>query len=199
MPKVVRILGAPHRVTPERLAAETARWRPRFAHLPRPWLAVAVGGATRRREFPPRLAVRLGQQVSALAGGAGGSVLLTTSRRTGRAAERLLLSAIEPPSHVHRWGQGGDNPFMAMIGLADAMVVTGDSTSMCTEATLCRGPVFLWSPPGWVVEKHVRLHHQLFDGGYARPFDGESRLDGRGHPALNPAAEIAAAIRARLR
>ncbi len=197
--RAVRILGAPHRVTPRRLAAAAAHWRPHLAHLPRPWLAVIVGGATRRRDFPQDLARQLGRDVSAMASAAGGSVLLTTSRRTGRAAERILLSAIEPPRYIHRWGQGGDNPFMAMIALADAVVVTGESTSMCTEATLCRGPVHIWSPSGWAAPKRVRLHRDLFVGGYARPFEDWTGFAADGHAPLNPAAAIAAAIRERLR
>jgi mitochondrial fission protein ELM1 len=196
--RTLRVLGAPHRVTPARLAEARSHWRSHWAHLPRPWLAVLVGGCTRRREFPPDLARQLGHQVSVLAGRAGGSALLTTSRRTGRGAERRLLSAVDEPRFVHRWEAGGDNPFLGMIGLADAVVVTGESTSMCTEATLCPGPVYIWSPPGWAADKHVRLHQELFEAGYARPLDGVAELGGWSHPPLNPAADVAAAIRERL-
>ena len=197
--RAVRILGAPHRLTPERLAEAAAHWRPRWAHLPRPWIAAIVGGSTRRREFPPMLARDLGRQVSALAAAEGGSVLLTTSRRTGRNAERILLSAVAEPRFVHRWGTGGENPFMGMIGAADGVVVTGDSTSMCTEATLCSGPVYIWSPSGWVSAKHARLHADLYAAAASRPFDGIRHLESWPHPNLNPAVEVAAAIRERLR
>jgi uncharacterized protein len=197
--RVVRILGAPHRLTPDRLAEAAAHWRPRWAHLPRPWIAVVVGGSTRRRDFPPLLARGLGRQVSALAAAEGGSVLLTTSRRTGRIAERVLLSAVAEPRFVHRWGTGGENPFAGMIGAADAVVVTGESTSMCTEATLCPGAVYIWSPPGWVTAKHARLQTDLFAEGAARPFDGVTRLEHWDHPRLNPAHDVAAMIRDRLK
>ncbi|MDA8231344.1 MAG: mitochondrial fission ELM1 family protein [Magnetospirillum sp.] len=197
--KVVRILGAPHRVTPERLAEAALRWRPHWAHLPRPWVAAIVGASTRHRVSPLRQMRQLGEQVSALAAREGGSVLLTTSRRTGAAAERALLSAIGEPRYVHRWGGAGENPFFAMIALADAVVVTGDSTSMCTEATSCPGGVYIWSPPGWVMPKHARMHEDFYAGGYARPLDGVRRLESWAHHGLNPAATIADAIRTRLR
>ena len=196
--QVVFMFGAPHRATPERLAAEAARWLPRLAHLPRPWLTVAVGGCTRRRDFPVEMAAALGRQVSELARRAGGSVLLTTSRRTGRAAEKVLLAAVDGPSFIHRWGEGGDNPFFALLALADAMVVTGDSVSMCTEATMCPGPLYIWSPRGWATDKHRQLHKELYAGGYARPLAGVEDLGDWSHPGLNAASSVAAAIRARL-
>lgn len=196
--RALRILGAPHRLTPARLAEAAAHWHPRFAALPRPWLTVMVGGSTRRRDFPLGLATHLGETVSALARAAGGSVLLSTSRRTGRAAEHALLAAVEAPRFVHRWGTGGDNPFMGMVALADAVVVSGDSMSMCTEATMCPGPFYIWSPPGWVTDKHTRMHQALYKAGYARPLADGVPLAGWTHPPLNPAAAIAAAIRVTL-
>jgi len=196
--QVVYMFGAPHRATPERLAAAAAEWAPRLAHLPRPWLTVAVGGCTRRRDFPPEMARSLARQASDLAARAGGSVLLTTSRRTGKAAEKVLVSAIAAPHFVHRWGEGGANPFFALIGLADAAVVTGDSMSMCTEATMCPGPLYIWSPRGWATEKHRQLHKELFAGGYARPLAGIEEIGAWGHPGLNAAPAVAAAIRERL-
>ena len=47
-PNVVVTRTALHRVTPERLAAAADAWRERFAHLPRPLVAVLVGGSNGR-------------------------------------------------------------------------------------------------------------------------------------------------------
>ena len=62
-PNVVVTRTALHRVTPERLAAAAETWAPRFAHLPRPLVAVLVGGTNGRfrldepvgRSWPPSL------------------------------------------------------------------------------------------------------------------------------------------------
>ncbi|MCH8836078.1 MAG: mitochondrial fission ELM1 family protein, partial [Proteobacteria bacterium] len=89
-PNVMRITGAPHRITPARLAAAAAEWRGRFADLPRPWIALIVGGSTRRRTFTDAMARDLGRAASAMAADAGGALLVTTSRRTGAAAQALL-------------------------------------------------------------------------------------------------------------
>ena len=190
------ITGAPHRVWPDRLAAEAEAWRPRFAHLPKPWVALMVGGATRQRPFPVELAAELGQRVAGLA--AGGSVLLTTSRRTGKPQEQALLAAIPEPRLAHVWGGGGDNPYFGFLALADAIVVTRDSVSMCCEACAAPAPVYVYAPPGFAVAKHARLHEELFGLGLARPLEDGTRFEPWSHPPLNAALDVAAAIRARL-
>ncbi len=196
--KVMEILGAPHRVTPERLAAEADRWRPAFTHLPRPWVAVIVGGATKNRPFPVEMAQELGESVARLAGGMGGSLLLTTSRRTGAAQEAALAAGLPEPRWLHLFSQGGDNPYFGFLALADAIIVTGDSVSMCCEACASAAPVFIWAPEGWAAPKHARLHAQLYRAGLARPLAGAVSLECWERPRLNAAREVARAIRERL-
>lgn len=195
---VRRITGAPHRVTPAKLAEAAELWRPRFAALPRPWLGLIVGGATRRRPFTPAMAAALGAQAAALAARAGGSVLVTTSRRTGVEAEAALLAAIPQPRFVHAWGNPGDNPYFGFLALADALVVTGDSVSMACEACAAPAPVYLYAPEGWAAAKHARLHDELYRLGLARPLAGATDLSQWSHPPLNAAEAIADEIRALL-
>ncbi|BAE50887.1 mitochondrial fission ELM1 family protein [Paramagnetospirillum magneticum] len=195
---VLEVLGAPHRVTPERLAAEAEKWNPAFSALPRPWVAVIVGGATKNRPFPVEMAETLGRNVARLAGGMGGSVLLTTSRRTGAAQEAALARGLPEPRWLHLFSQGGDNPYFGFLALADAVVVTGDSVSMCCEACASAAPVFIWAPEGWAAPKHARLHAQLYQAGLARPLEGAASLEGWERPRLNAAEEVARAIRERL-
>ncbi|CAA7611347.1 mitochondrial fission ELM1 family protein [Magnetospirillum sp. UT-4] len=189
---VMAVTGAPHRVTAARLAAEAEVWRPRFAHLPRPWLALVVGGATRKRPFPPEMAAELGRRAAALA--EGGSLLVTTSRRTGADSEEALLAVLPEPRFVHRWGAGGDNPYFGFLALADAVVVTGDSVSMACEACAAPAPLYLFAPPGWAADKHARLHAELYALGLARPLEEGTRLQAWTHPPLNAAGAIAAEI-----
>ena len=194
-PNGVPITGAPHPVTKARLAVAADEWRGRFEPLARPWIALIVGGATRRRLFTDEAARRLGQLASAMALGAGGSLLVSTSRRTG-AAEEPLLAAIDAPRRVHRWGEAGDNPYIGFLALADAVVVTGDSVSMCCEACAVPVPVYIYAPAGATQAKHARLHAELFEKGYARPMT--ERLEAWSHPPLNAAQDVAHEIAARL-
>jgi hypothetical protein len=193
---ILPILGAPHRVTPRRLAAEADLWRDRLAGFAGPRIAVIVGGSTKNRTFTGQMARNLVQQAAALAAELGGSLLVTTSRRTGDEAMAALEEFLPPNSFLFRWEAGGPNPYPALLALADAIVVTGDSVSMCSEACAAPVPVYVFAPDGLVAPKHARLHQALYRAGYARPFDG--RHEAWSHPPLNAAEQIAAAIRARV-
>ena len=134
-----------HRVTKERLAREAARWQERLRHLPRPFTAVVVGGSSGPYSFDHRAAERLARDASALAAKSGGSLLMTTSARTPLATLETLEQNITVPAHLFRWTKGAnDNPYFAFLGLADTIVVTGDSMSMLAEACATRKPVYIF-------------------------------------------------------
>ena len=194
---IIPITGAPHRLTAQRLAQETTTWQGRFDGLARPWVALIVGGSTRRRRFTLDMARELGAQASKLALLAGGALLVSTSRRTGEATE-TLIDAITAPNRIFRWDTGSeeDNPYHGYLALADAVVVSGDSVSMCTEACAGTGPVYIYAPSALTVPKHTRLHAELYQLGYARPLTGA--YEAWSHPPLNPAIEVAAEIKKRL-
>ncbi len=196
LPNALRITGAPHRFSPARLKAEAAVWAPQLAHLPRPYFALLVGGATRHMPFPAELARDVAFRVAAMAKAAGGSVLLSTSRRTGPEAEAALLATLDVPHHTFTWSRdhttGNENPYGGYVALADTLVVTGDSVSMCSEACANSGAVYIFAPPGMVSEKHVRLHTELYKLGVARPFTEISAVPQ--HPTLNAATTVAARI-----
>ncbi len=195
-PNVIHITGAPHKVTPERLAQAAEKWHRHFGHLPRPWFALIVGGSTTRGKFTAEAAGELGRMASRMAAAGGGSLLVSTSRRTGAAAGPLL-AGIDVPKHLFKWGDGGENPYFGYLALADAVVVTGDSVSMCSEACAAPAPVYIFAPAEFTQRKHGRLHQELYERGYARPFGGA--FEEWSHPLLlNAAHEVAAEIEKRL-
>jgi len=193
-PNILQITGAPHRVTAEKLEQAAAEWAGKFDHLPRPWIALVVGGSTRRRTFTPEMARELGRTASDMAVDAGGSLLVTTSRRTGD-AEPALLEQLKAPHHLYRWGDTGDNPYFGYLALADTVIVTGDSVSMACESSARTGPVYIYAPEGLPTRRHAKLLNELFEKGYARPLGG--RFEDWTHEPLNAAADIAAEIRRR--
>ncbi len=144
---VLRIIGAPHRVTQLKLRHARDAWEERLAHLPRPRVALLVGGPIRGTEMPPARAHALARQVARLVGKAGGSVIATTSRRTGAEATEALSAGLARVMHVlYRWGEPGENPYLGFLATADAIVVTADSISMMSEACATGAPVFFALP-----------------------------------------------------
>jgi uncharacterized protein len=134
-PNVLNIMLPP--LAPPALdPAERERWRNTFSALPRPWIGVLVGGARAPYRFDASAARQLAQQADTVAARLGGSLLVTTSPRTGAAQTRALLEAISQPAHRNPWSQGADNAHLAILALADRFIVTGDSVSMLAEACL---------------------------------------------------------------
>jgi mitochondrial fission protein ELM1 len=134
-----------HRVTPERLAAAAAAWAPRFAHLPRPLIAVVLGGNAGPYNFDRENGALLGWHASRMAEELGGSLLVTTSARTPRKATQALEAALRVPAYVYDWSRGtAENPYFAYLALAERIIVTGDSMSMLTEACVTRKPVYIF-------------------------------------------------------
>ncbi len=198
------ITGAPHRVNARSLAAAAQAWRPVLGHYARPLIGLVIGGATRRKGFPPALARDLGARAARFAAAANGTLLIATSPRTGtRAADQLLAGvagAGVTPGLVYRWGEeGAENPYQGFLALADLLIVTGDSVSMCSEACAGPGAVHIFAPPGFATAKHRRLHTELYALGLARPLAGEPEpADFGSRSALDAAGAIAAEIRRRL-
>lgn len=144
-PKVLHNQTPLHRVTKQRLAEAGNLWSARLGHLPRPYIAVVVGGNSGPYTFDRKAAERLGRQASAMAGAAGGSLLVTTSARTPPAAIDALSAAITCPMYFYRWTpQAAENPYFGFLALADSIIVTGDSMSMLTEACATRKPVYIF-------------------------------------------------------
>jgi uncharacterized protein len=129
---------------------ELTRWRDAFAGLPRPWIAVLVGGARAPSRFDAEAAQGLGRQADASAARLGGSLLVTTSPRTGAAPSRTLSEAIARPAHRNLWSanaDAADNAHHAILALADRFIVTGESVSMLAEACGTGKPVAICELP----------------------------------------------------
>lgn len=137
-PHVLENAGTIHRLTAERLAEERSRWAERYAALPRPRLGVLVGGDSGPFHLGARNAERLASRARALAG--EGSVIGTTSSRTPRIATRILADAL-PDADLWRFDAGEHNPYFGILAWADALLVTGDSIAMVSEAVATGKPV----------------------------------------------------------
>ncbi len=133
------------RATADRLAEAAALWAPRLAALPRPYIAVLVGGNSGPYTFDRAAAERLGRAANALAVESGGSLLVTSSARTPPESFEALAATLRQPAYLYRWTpDGGGNPYYGLLALADALIVTSDSIAMLTEACATRKPVYIF-------------------------------------------------------
>jgi len=191
---VLEIPGAPHRVTETRLLIEADTWRPHFKGLPKPYIALIIGGSTKATVFTASMARELAGRAIEATKAIDGSLLVTTSRRTGQENEAIIaemLSASGVPYHLHDWNAKAENPYFGYLALADILIVTGDSVSMCCEAAAAPGGVYIYAPDGIANPRHQLLHQALYDGDYARPLLPNTEIVPFKHPSLQPARMVA--------
>ncbi len=169
-PNVIVTRTALHRATPARLAEAAEIWRPVFAHLPRPLVAVLVGGTNGRFRLDGPVAESLAGTLAGMMEADRVGLMLTPSRRTDPAATAVFRDRLEPRG-AFVWDGTGDNPYFGMLALADMIVVTIDSVSMVSEAAATSAPVMLASLPGRSRRIGV-FTDQMIAEGRVKPFLG---------------------------
>jgi mitochondrial fission protein ELM1 len=194
-PNVLTTLGALHRITPEALAEAAARFGPRLAHLPRPRLAVLIGGNSRTHRLTVTTAERLAGELVDLAARHGAGLMISASRRTDAETEAIFRRRLAALPSVEFWKGSGENPYLGYLATADFILVTNDSVSMPSEAAMTGKPIYVLPLDGGSA-KFDRFHAQLSQAGIARPFSGA--LESWTYPPLNEAARIALEVRQRL-
>ena len=193
-PNVVVTRTALHRVTPARLAAALEAWHDAFAHLPRPLVAVLIGGSNGRLRLNRAVATGLASDLVQMMRRDGIGLVLTGSRRTDPAAAQILRDILSPLG-AWIWDGVGHNPYFGMLALADAILVTSDSVSMISEAVATKAPVMVAALPGRSRRNSLFLEPLLAEGRIRR-FVG--RLETWPVAPLNDTPEAAAELRRRL-
>lgn len=167
---ILSITGSPHRVTVARLASEYEAFRDQLDDLPRPRVAVLLGGKSKAFDLPVERAAQMAHQIQIPLEQDGGSLLMTFSRRTPEPARALLTARLRHlPGMV--WDGEGPNPYFAFLAAADYILVTEDSTNMATEAASTGKPVFILKMEGSSLKFRL-FHEELERQGAARPYGG---------------------------
>lgn len=127
-------------IDPGRVAADGERWRDTFAPLPRPLTVLLCGGSIGSHGFDPATARNVLATLDRMK--EGGSLLITTSRRTPPETVAAMESALPAGARLYRWDKaGGDNPYVGLLAHGDRFVVTGDSISMLVEVARLGKPL----------------------------------------------------------
>jgi uncharacterized protein len=182
--------AALHRVTRKTLAEAAERFTERFSHLPRPMIAVLVGGSVKYRNFSVQGIHLLAGQLIAALRESNGSLAVTVSRRTGEENAKALRERLRGVPHFF-WDGTGENPYHGLLALADAIVVTSDSVTMVSEACATGKPVHIFD----MGARHRKLHQfhaKLMADGVTRPFAG--KLEQWSYDPLNETETVAALI-----
>ena len=186
---VVVTLTSPHPLRPHVLEAARRNPDPRLAALPHPRVAMVLGGPSAHHRFEDNDVAALVRIAKGLAA-SGSGVMVTPSRRTPASLTAALAQALSGEA-AFVWDGVGDNPYAAMIALADAVVVTGDSVNMVGEALAAGVPVHVYEPSGGH-PKIAGFIEKLVQVGHVRRWAG--KLESWPNPPLDATALISSEI-----
>lgn len=146
---------APMPVTRAMLISAAAGWKklhetidpPMTASEPVYW-TLLIGGDGAGASYSEADWHNLALQINTIAAQQGIRWLITTSRRTGAAAEQILQANINPSfiADAVWWSMAGRPVMQEFLGLAEVVVCTVDSLSMLTEAVVAQKQVIAIQP-----------------------------------------------------
>ncbi|MFC1773033.1 mitochondrial fission ELM1 family protein [Pseudomonadota bacterium] len=147
-PNVMQLTLPLLRVDQHAVSSAAEKHMDEFAGLAKPIIAVLVGGPTRPFRFDERVAVQLMDCCKQIQRELGGSLYISTSRRTPAEVCTALKQNLPDQAMLHTWeGDDQNNPYLALLGVADYFVVTGDSVSMLIEVADCGKPLAIFPLP----------------------------------------------------
>ncbi len=195
---VIKTKFALHNITPALLAEATTKFAKRFSVYPKPYIAVLVGGSTNKYTLKSESMKDIIIALQQLANNITGTLLVTTSRRTGSDNLQLMLDAFprSRDGRIYVYDGVGDNPYLGMLALAEHIVVTNDSVNMMSEAVATGKPVYILKLSGHKDTKPSRFAEQLIADGIARPFS--QALDKWNYSAVDEMSKVAEDIKQRL-
>lgn len=191
---VLTTRGSLHRVTRAKLDAAAADFASKLADLPRPLVTVLIGGPNSAYRMTPEVVERLCAGLRDLAMTSGAGFAVTVSRRTGAENVDALRRGLAAVPH-QLWEGEGENPYFGYLGLADAIIVTGDSVNMVTEACAAGKPVYVYDLPGGSA-KFDRFHAAMLACDAVRKFVPQQvrQLESWTLPDIDDTGMVAAAV-----
>jgi hypothetical protein len=195
---VVTTVGVVHRMTKNLLDQAFHRHRDVFARLARPLVGFLVGGNTRYCfGFHQDHARCLGRRVASIVTSLQGSLVVTNSRRTPKDALAALLDEVASLDYrFFDWQQTGPDVYPALLAHGDLFIATGDSVSMCSEASYTGKPLLVDMNDCATEIYHRHIIGKLIAYGAAKPLS--NTFQPWTYTPPDPTGAVVAAIRQRL-
>jgi mitochondrial fission protein ELM1 len=170
LPQVMHLSLPLMRTDTQAVSAAAENWKSRLDALPKPVIAVLIGSATRPFRFDAAVTDDLVTQCNKLQDRYGGSLYFSTSRRTSPQIIAALKARLPEGAQLYQWHQNStDNPYLALLELADYFVITGDSVSMMIEVADRQKPLAIFQLPVFLQGRIWQSVTQRF---YAEPTRG---------------------------
>jgi mitochondrial fission protein ELM1 len=152
LPERSNVINLPLPLTRRRIANDdhpaAGAGRSNIVPVPKPWFTILLGGEVKQFETSKQALIDVARRAQAAADLHGGSVVVTTSRRTPPSLLAALEGVLDRP-HIHRWSSATDeaNPYEVLLRQSAALFVTADSASMILDGCGSGTPTFVIEYP----------------------------------------------------
>jgi mitochondrial fission protein ELM1 len=145
--------------------------RSNIVPVPKPWFTILLGGETKQFAASEDVLADVARRAQMAADRHGGSVVISTSRRTPPSTLAAVEAVLDQP-YVYRWSGAStdENPYEILLHQSAALFVTADSASMILDGAGSGTPTYVIEFPEQL-DLRRRLRRSLF--GYIRgAFEG---------------------------
>ncbi len=178
---IIETNGTLNRVNREKICEENSKWNEFFKNYKHPLYSLIIGGDTKDYKFDPGYFGKMVKKLSEIVIKAGGSLLITTSRRTSDLCIKEMKLNLRCNYYLYDWKLENDesnmnknklgNPYYALMGISDFLIVTGDSMSMVSECCSTGKPVYIYMPEDSMAKKHKLFCNNLLKNGIVKVFN----------------------------
>ncbi|MCL2567349.1 MAG: mitochondrial fission ELM1 family protein [Alphaproteobacteria bacterium] len=176
--KYVPIITAPHDLSVAKIKESLSNCQNIFANYKKPIISVLIGGSAKKIKLTHAAIDDLLLSIFKVQQTTGGSIFITTSRRTGKQNEEYIKSKLQNLINANKcffWGyyqqSSQTNPYHAILGAADYVVITGESISMISEAVSLSANtgVYIFFSKNYYAKRYTKFHENLYANNYALP------------------------------
>lgn len=136
-------------------------------------IALLIGGDSKNTKFDSESAKTLSDRVARIAKNMDAEIFIINSRRTPEKAMKTIIGNLDKKKSSYQFFDFNttskkDNPYYALIGMADYFVVTGDSVSMISEVCSLEKSVYIYDNAKISSKKHKKFHKCLLLENYVK-------------------------------
>jgi mitochondrial fission protein ELM1 len=146
--------------------------------FPKPHIALLIGGASKGRSnlVTEKNIVEISQNLSRICKKMGGSILVTTSRRSPSNTIEILKKNIECSAYYYIYKNDDlQNPYYEILNNSEYVLITGDSIAMISESCNLNKSVYVYSDH-IKQKKHLSFLKELMRAGCIKFFNKNTKI-----------------------
>ncbi len=156
-----------------------------------------IGGENNHYNFSKENTLDLCQRIKKMKNFNNKEILVITSRRTNQDIKYILKKELNSISTL--WFGEGKNPYEFALNNSSYFIITSDSTSMISEASISGKPIYVYQLPMKRKSKRfIRFHEEFKKMNITRDLNSLDKLENWTYTKLHESERIAGIIKKRI-